>query len=76
VSGEASEAQPGPSRTSDVENETGSKSIGRDDVAEHTADKGHPRSDGEASYTIPYYHSYFRPVEYFTLNEKIITPLL
>ena len=42
VSGEASEAQLGPSWTSDVENETGSKSIGPDDEAEHTADNGHP----------------------------------
>ena len=41
VSGEASEAELDLSRTSDVENETGSKSVGPDDETEHPADKGH-----------------------------------
>ena len=59
VSREASEALLGPSQTSDVENETGSKSIGHDDETAHTADKGHLRCDREASYTILYYSQLF-----------------
>jgi len=34
-----------------VENETGSKLVGPDDKTEHTADKGHSRSDREATAT-------------------------
>jgi hypothetical protein len=45
VSGEASEAELDMSRTSDVENETGLKSVGPDDETEHTMDKGRSPSD-------------------------------